>query len=556
MGVPVALHGQSRSQAQSLSNQSHANEYCVFSLDADDPTRQHSVVRENPLCKLAALTPLGTTVCNRGCGLAHVKAGEEHICPFGMVMQRVRVKEAGRTVWIGRRFVDAFALHRALDRLMEAGHREETLLANLPDDPVVAQAELQEAAKDYAAMHGGVNEMDAAKRDEAPAQPKAEPLPEPDPVFESFNREAKKPAASEPVAEPAAHPPASRVDYLLEYMMQVHHLLLSADHPERICDRFLRALGGCLPCDEMAIYLRSIQQDGQIGEELVLAATLDNHTCRPLRPQAQHCRLEPGHLGSEALYLEKVMVERDGEATILDGDFDGRGRIAVPLIWGKDKLGVLVGKSESSPTHRPLVSEPMRLLRLVAEIMSARLHQVMGLGQGAVGPESAEEPRHPGIACWAGAELEREVQAEVARAQRKAECTGMLRILLESPQERVTLPIEELSEAIRHVLRPYDRFARYDEKGLGWIALLPDVEDTAAHAVAMRIEAVVEDVLDARGGMEELGIRLGIGGAVLGGDATTGVELIEHAEQAMSRALQSSSDVICFFDAATEVVGG
>jgi hypothetical protein len=125
-------------------------QFSTFTLHAGSPVLQTELQQANPLCRLAACTPLGRGACDRACGIADPAGTVSHTCPLGMEMRRIGAPAAGLTRWVGRRFTSVAALHRALDLLVAAGYDEDTILAHLPPNPIALPQELELAAQTLA----------------------------------------------------------------------------------------------------------------------------------------------------------------------------------------------------------------------------------------------------------------------------------------------------------------------------------------------------------------------------------------------------------------------
>jgi GGDEF domain-containing protein len=74
--------------------------------------------------------------------------------------------------------------------------------------------------------------------------------------------------------------------------------------------------------------------------------------------------------------------------------------------------------------------------------------------------------------------------------------------------------------------------------------VLPCAEDKAAQIIATRLITVFEDMMDACGGTEELGLRLGVGVSAWDVDATTPEEMIVNAGLAAAQAEAAANSSI------------
>src|SRR5262249_29695418 len=147
--------------------------------------------------------------------------------------------------WIGRRFSSVAAFHAALDRLVEAGYDEETVLAHLPANPVAFPQELDEALLGLDGRGQNIQHPAAGR---------------------PFNKgETEELKTSVPNAAGVRKP---TLGDLLEYFTQIQTLLDSASSRETACDRFLHALAPLAPFGQMEIYLPS-ERRGRDGENLV-----------------------------------------------------------------------------------------------------------------------------------------------------------------------------------------------------------------------------------------------------------------------------------------------
>jgi hypothetical protein len=503
-----------------------------FTIETAHPPRQIECLAENPLCHLAARTAAGGTVCDRGCGLAQPGATVEHVCPFGLTMRRVESDADGaRSRWIGRRFATVDAMHGALDRLLDEGFDEETILSHLPPNPVVGKDEIARAAAEGRTKGEGRR----AKEDGLWGEPE----------FDARLGADALPASKD--AAPLAH--------LMEYLEQIQNLIAGTTRPEVVCERFLRALGGLLPFDEMAIYLA----DPAAGEprEWVLAASLD-----PLgsvapgarAPQARPCRLGPGDAGWRACEEGRVVFERwtngsngsngsngpnrsngtnGSRLTEESGRSDrsdvseelgltiGPGLIALPLpLTCGERAGVWVARTSRELPADPLGGEPVRFMRLLAEMVGMRLR--LAARPAAPGDNASPCP------TWDAAQLSERLQPELARASRLGASVALLRLKVSGALPNDRLPVEPLGAALRAKLRLYDQVGAVAERRAVWSVIAA----VGAAESAQRIAERMQDALDAQGGLEERGLRVTVGISLWGSDATTPDKMIEHAERA------------------------
>ncbi len=441
-----------------------------FTLTLTHPPRQTEIRHGNPLCLLAARTRVGMAVCQRGCGIGRQEVGARHTCPFGLEMQCAAVTESGAR-WVGRRFGSARALHKALEFLENNGSEREEILTSLPDEPIV----------EYVAP----------------------------------DRIEKVSAAGS--AEPSADEHAG---HLLEYVEQVHRLIAAAGKREDVCNRFLRALCGAVPFDEMAIYLAE-------GDELVLAAAADRDDKSRPRPRAHPCKPPREGLVAQSIAHACTMVEQPGGAVepFVPGGAPPQA-VAIPLVGeGLRPFGVWNATCRGAAGAGPIRIEPLRLMHLLAEILAARLN---GDETGAGGEVVAVADARGGLAA--------DLQAEVARAARLQSSFALLRVAVGAGRAGARLPAEALGEAFAGVVRPYDRVLPVDGAQGAWWVVAAHATVEEARALAARLIATIEDVMDAHGGAEEMGIAPRVGISVWGDDAAGVDELMAHATAAAGEA--------------------
>ncbi|MCL5268962.1 MAG: hypothetical protein M1457_00025 [bacterium] len=473
---------------------------------------------ENPLCRLAAQLPEGMRVCNRGCGIPN-PAAWGHVCPFGMIMRRV-VGPAGARQhrWIGRRFPNIGAMHQTLDRFLQAGMNEAMFIAHLPSNPIASEEELTRAARRVEA---------AAPEDAAPAA-----------------AGIVGPMVGGPIEEPD-----DQLSNVLEYIDQVQSIISGGEKHEAICERFLRVMGGIVPFEEMSIYLC----DRKSGD-LVIAASVEHQAARIEYPRARTCRLDTTSLGTAALAQRKILIQRGDTIEPLVGRFDGLGAIAIPLpMKAGEGIGVWISTRNAACPSR-LGSDPVRVMGLLAELLAVRLRR--GGPEPAPGRERAADPptptpERPSIRnappAWSDKSLALALAPEAARASRTKTGLALVRlkiVRLTGDGRRVAIPVEQLTEGMRSVLRPYDRFELAGGRFPLWDAILPEADVMVARTVADRLITVAEDVMDAHGGTEEQDLRIGAGISIWRVDAATPEQMIEHASEALDRALRQNGDAL------------
>jgi hypothetical protein len=466
------------------------------------------------LCRLAARTPAGAHHCYKGCGIAHGGGAERHQCPLGLAMLRHESRAAGHTShWIGRRFVSVDAMHAALDQLMAAGFDEETVLEHLPPNPVLEWGEMRRIAAGQLS-----------------------------------------PAGAQPETSGDQH-----LVNVIEYLTQIHSLIASGDRPATVCDRFLRVLAGMLPFDDMVIYLLPPDE-----AELVIVATVDRGARERGKLTAHSTRLDRDGLGWRSFTERKVMIERNGTIEPLDGELAGPGRLAIPLppISGR-MMGVWIARRSHPFERSPLGNEPVRLMNLLAELLSSRLQQLFGVKAElpAAGQSAATLPEIPpappvALHAWDGDGLRWALEPEVARATRYDGGLALLHLRVECARADVTLPSGELTGALAASLRAYDKMARRTGAAEAWDIILPHANDETARLVGARLLTLVEDIMDARGGTEELGLRLGLGISLWGADAASAEQMIRHAEAAAAQAAASNThSLILVHETGSQAVG-
>ncbi len=506
-------------------------ELTTFTLRHRSGLEQIALANENPLCRLLARTREGERVCNRGCGIDPAAPPDRHVCPFGMAMQRLAPAGAPdprlTSRWIGRRFLSLQSLHAALDRLLAEGLDEETIFAHLPSNPVVLIHELRRAAGDA-----------ARETDHEPSTDLEIPPPEP----------AGAAAPTRQPDEPEFRP-SSELTHLLEFVLQLQTLLASSDQPGSICERFLRALGGLLPFDAMSIYLRE-----SVDAEPVLVSTVEREPADAAQapsPRAHDTRLPAHAIGALALGERRVMIQQGDTVRRYAGEFRGPGRVALPFPLSRgEAMGVWLAEIDHEP--RDAAAEWQRdaplWMQVLAEVLAARLAQVPGNPEPArrretPAPAFAAPPAPAPPACPRDG-LARRLAVESVRCARHGYGFSLVLVGVAFEAERVALPEAELSDQFRAALRPYDECFRLDGGDAVWAVLLPHTSEHEARRVAFRLISIVEDVLDAHGGAEEMGIRPGAGISLWGVDASSADQLIHQAEAALARALACTHEPV------------
>lgn len=436
-----------------------------FALTLTTPPRQTEIRHGNPLCLLAARTRVGMAVCNQGCGICKHEVGARHTCPFGFEMQCVDVTNDGAH-WVGRRFGSARAMHKALEFLENNGSDRDEIMMHLPDEPVM--------------------EWVAPKK----------------------NQKGSIARSPEPPADEHA-------EHVLEYIEQVHRLIAAGGKREEVCNRFLRALCGAVPFDEMAIYLAD-------GEELVLAGAADRDDKAKPRPRAHPCKPPREGLVAQSIARACAMVENAGGAI---EPFMPRAElpaaVAIPLAGkGLRPFGAWLASCSGSGCASPIRLQPIRLMRLLAEILAERLDRAADVEVVAI-----EEPNR---------KLMSDLRREVARAARLQGCFSLLRVAVDPGRAKARLPDEALGEALAGAVRPYDRVRPVDGEKRAWWVVAAHASADEARSMAARLVTMFEDVMDAHGGAEEMGISFRVGISAWGDDAATAEELVAHACAAAS----------------------
>ncbi|MCE5231656.1 hypothetical protein LLG95_18925 [bacterium] len=450
-----------------------------FALTLTNPPRQTEIRHGNPLCLLAARTRAGMGVCNQGCGVCRSEAGMLHTCPFGLEMQCAEVTATGAR-WVGRRFSSANSMHKTLELLEVNGIDREEILASLPDEPVVPRSK-----------------------------------------FQTQSPTARSAAAPEPAATND-----ERAGHLLEYVEQVHRLIAAPGKREEVCNRFLRALCGAVPFDEMAIYLAD-------AEGLVLAAAADRDDKARPRPRAHPCKPPKDGLVAQAAARSCTMIQKaSGPAEPFVAN-DGRPRaVAIPLAGrGLRPIGVWHA-SCAGALNSPIQLHPMRLMHLLAEMLAERLDREDRSAAPGVEVVAIEDPNH---------KLMAELRSEVARATRFEGSFALLRVAVDPGRAKVRLPLEVLGEAMAGAVRPYDRVRPVHGEPCAWWVMGAHAGSEDARAIGARLIATLEDVMDAHGGAEELGISFRVGISVWGDDAASADEMVAHATAAVADAMEPIS---------------
>jgi hypothetical protein len=525
-------------------------EFAEVSFTHAPDLRQLTLAHANPLCGLLEQTAQGCAVCNRGCGLSVAPpATREHLCPFGMVMLRLDRANEPRpyvTRWIGRRFVSVAALHRALDHLAAAGIGEEAIFEAVPPNPVVNHEELIEAVHE---------------RSRAAIVPV--------PIHSGPAAEARNGSLC---VAPAPPPAGGTRDAIFEFLSQVQRLLSTTADPQALGVRFLKAAGSALPFDRGAI-VAALRHGTDPGSLATIGEGED---------------LSAHPLVARVLATPCALTESGGAVQPMTETFRGGATLALPLTAGADVLGVWIAHWPAGEAVSPLVGEPLRLLRLLADLLAGRLELVRHLRRApepvetpieisaseCVPAETADEALQsdlppaafsPAIlraeadtadAQWTRARLLDELRPEVARARRLDANVALIQLTLRGPADGGAAPVEAIASALDRARRLYDRLGTAAGQPASWFFILPQVDRAQARAAATRMQGLVEDVLDSHGGFEEQGYRLGLGISMLGIDAADASQMTVHASAAVEAALASAdAEAIRLFDAHSSAVG-
>ena len=498
--------------------------------------RQTREEHANPLCRLLAETH-GGSVCGAGCGVGGpaAEAPGVHVCPFGMAMRRLDTGggAAEESQWLGRRFLSAESMHGALDHLTEAGFDPEQVIDRLPPNPVVSEDELALEASTWperptAAVIPMVEErLAAAMPAPLAAPPVAEERPEP------------APSASAAPAAPPVDPKTDRlhVSAITEYMMQIHSLLATAETPDEICQRFVQAVSVAFPGTAMTICL------GRPGEAPTATAEVNwEELCAEDLELARERRRRVGGRWPGAAERRRRWVCRTARTN---------GSPSRSAALSMSPLGVWMLRPTRGEDAHASGMDRLDLLQLLGQFLAARLRpfaeatppneaspaKKKSATAGSAAPARAGAQDSAAESWWWDAEAARTAaEAEVARAIRHEMPLSMLRIQCTAEGRDVKLPVRELTGYLVAAVRPYDRLgARRDEPGC-WELLLPHAGEEAACEVALRLMMLIEDEMDARGGLEERGMRLSVGVSTLGLDAQDAEGLAAHAAKAARQA--------------------
>jgi hypothetical protein len=153
------------------------------------------------------------------------------------------------------------------------------------------------------------------------------------------------------------------------------------------------------------------------------------------------------------------------------------------------------------------------------------------------------------VPIWSREDLLAALRPEVARAQRHQGFFLLADLRLKSSRKGTRLPVATMAHALRASLRPYDRLALADEAPAGehWLILLTQLAPEAMEAALARVRMLIEDILDAGGGVEERGLRIGLGASAFGSDAVEPERMADHAGLAARRALDLAAPSAAIF---------
>jgi len=458
-----------------------STELTEFVLDSS--CAQVSIRNQNPFCQLAEQTPVGSYTCDQGCGLRDVLQDKIHVCPYGMIMCRVPDAEdhPAKATWLGRRFPSVIAMHQAFDEMIKAGFDQDQILGNLPSNPVFSTSELNMAR----------------------------------------NGKKRNVPAGEIQAD-GAMPSEGRLDHLIEFVSQMHNLVATSRSITQACERFLKALSGTLPFDEMSIYVKKRR-----GHEYLLNSRPETGTWSIVRLEGKAASLPAGSLGSLALAKGELLVEIGGRIGVLDTPFTGCGDMAIPLMAPDNNVGgVWIARRRVEYKGGILGSEWLTLMKLLARLIATSLEALDSARDKRDNPaESA------GADVWGTRDLCRVLEPEIFRASRNQQKLALLVVSIASKM-KVELRHGEFTTEIKGKLRLYDHVGLLSCKSGCWAVLLPDTDREEARGVAGRLVKQLQDLLDAGGGMEERGLSVNAGISIFGCDAADLEELIRNAKAA------------------------
>jgi hypothetical protein len=469
-----------------------------------------------------------------------------------MAMRRLPGRSPlGHSRWIGRRFPSAAALHEALDQLVEAGFDVETIMDHMPANPIVNELALDEATigEDRAEVIAlEIAEISEIEPEATPPADAGAALAEAqfgatqrEPVADAPSARGESPATGAETRVAVEKPPVapgglSPVNAVLEYLSQINNLLANVHQPSRLCERFLRAVGVVMEFDQAAILVRRrvkppADRPAELGDELVLVAARpepnERGSGRGPGRSAIESPISSHELGPIVFSERKALMEVAGEIRPFNEESPATGIVAVPLAVGERVLGVWLARLDAQ-TARGWAGESARMMRLMAELLANRLQHVL-----AVSPS-----RHEPVPVWTQKELLAELGPEVARAQRHGGQLGLIRLTVHCERKGVSLPVEALARELRARLRPYDQVALHDcARGGEWNLAIAHADAGGLRALTERLKALVEDTLDANGGLEERGLKVALGASSLGVDAADALQLAVHAAHAARTAL-------------------
>lgn len=211
--------------------------------------------------------------------------------------------------------------------------------------------------------------------------------------------------------------------------------------------------------------------------------------------------------------------------------------VCVPIVYNGELAGIL---NIEGDTRRPVTQHDLELMQTFAQHAGTLIHNARTYEQMEV-----LASRDPITGLPNHREFRTRLKEEIARAARRERSLSLMVIdlnLFKQINDRYGHlagddVLRAVGERLSSGLRESDILARY--AGDEFVVLLPETDRDVAHRVAKRLESLVRSRPFTVGGEASAPVSLSVGIATYPTDATTALELIKVADDAMYSAKRS-----------------